>query len=176
MISLDIRSLKEGFQILEFSPTTEDLRVENPDGAEGKGSAQPTFREAYVEVQVTVDGEQFVVRVFARAVAELICDRTLEPFDRAIRGKFTVCFMPESMMDKDAENDAVLPLPKDSNEIDLTDIVRDTLMLAVPVRKIAPGAEELDLPTTFGEASEEDIDPRWKGLEQLRSTSEESPD
>lgn len=79
-------------------------------------------------------------------------------------------------MDKDAKKDSVLPLPKDSNKIDLTDIVRDSLMLAVPVRKIAPGAEELDLPTTFGEATEEDIDPRWKGLEQLRSSSEESPE
>lgn len=176
MISIDIRSLKEGFQTLEFSPTTEDLQVEYAEGAEGKGSTLPTFRDAYVEVQVTVDGEQFVIRVFARAIAELICDRTLEPFDKAIKGKYTVCFMPQSMMDKDAENDAVLPLPRDSNEIDLTDIVRDTLMLAVPVRKIAPGAETMDLPTTFGEASEEDIDPRWKGLEQLRSTSEESPE
>jgi len=84
--------------------------------------------------------------------------------------------MPEAMMDEDAEDDDIQSLPSESDEIDLTDIVRDTLMLAVPVRKIAPGAEELDLPTTFGEASEEDIDPRWKGLEQLRSTSEESPE
>lgn len=176
MISIDTRSLKEGFQLLEFSPTTEELLPEGADGGKGEEGTLPTFRDAQVEVQVTVDGEQFVIRVFAQAIAELICDRTLEPFDKAIRGKYTVCFMPESMMDKDAEDDDVVALPKDSHEIDLTDIVRDTLMLAVPVRKIAPGAEELDLPTTFGEATEEDIDPRWKGLEQLRSSSEESPE
>jgi len=176
MISIDIRSLKEGFQFLEFSPTTEELLPEEASGGEGEERAIPTFREVQVELQVTVDGEQFLIRVFAQAIAELICDRTLEPFDKAVRGKYFVCFMPESMMDKDAKKDSVLPLPKDSNKIDLTDIVRDTLMLAVPVRKIAPGAEELDLPTTFGEATEEDIDPRWKGLEQLRSSSEESPE
>jgi len=165
MISLDIRSLKEGFQTLEFSPTTEELGVE-----------EPAFRDAQVEVQVTVDGEQLVVRVSAQAIAELTCDRTLEPFDKAVRGRYTVCFMPKSMMDDDAENDNVVALPKDRDELDLTDIVRDTLMLAVPVRKIAPGAEDLDIPTSFGEASDEDVDPRWKGLEKLRSSSEESPE
>lgn len=165
MIPIDIRSLKEGFQTLEFTPTTEDLGVEDP-----------ALQDVHVEAQVTVDGEQVVVRVAAKAVARLMCDRTLEPFDQAIDGTYTVCFMPEAMMDDDAEDDGIHPLPSDRDEIDLTDIVKDTLMLAVPVRKIAPGAEELDIPTTFGEASESDIDPRWKDLEKLRSSSDESPE
>lgn len=165
MIPIDIRSLKEGFQTLEFTPSTEDLGVE-----------EPALQDVHVEAQVTVDGEQIVVRVAARAVARLTCDRTLELFDQAIDGTYTVCFMPEAMMDDDAEDDGIQPLPGDRDEIDLTDIVRDTLMLAVPVRKIAPGAEELDIPTTFGETSDTDIDPRWKGLEKLRSSSEESPE
>jgi len=164
MIPIDIRSLKEGFQQLEFTPTTEDLGVEDP-----------ALKDVHVEAQVTVDGEQIVIQVSARAVARLLCDRTLEPYDQAIDGTYTVCFMPEEEMDDDAEDDGILPLPSDSGEVDLTEIVRDTLMLAVPVRKIAPGAEEKDIPTTFGESSESDIDPRWKALEKLRSSSEESP-
>lgn len=165
MIPIDIRSLKDGFQSLEFSPSSDELGLEDP-----------RMDDVHVEAQVSVDGDQIVVSVFARAIAHLTCDRTLEPFDQAVDGTYTVCFMPEDMMDEDAEDDDIQPLPSDSDEIDLTDIVRDTLMLAVPVRKIAPGAEELDIPTTFGEASESDIDPRWKGLEKLRSSSEESPE
>ena len=87
MISIDIRSLKEGFQFLEFSPTTEELLPEEASGGEGEERAIPTFREVRVELQVTVDGEQFLIRVFAQAIAELTCDRTLEPFDSDVRGK-----------------------------------------------------------------------------------------
>jgi len=163
MIPIDIRSLKEGFQALEFSPSSAELGLEDPG-----------MDDVHVQAQVTVDGDQIVVSVRAQAVAHLTCDRTLEPFDQAVYGTYTVCFMPEAMMDDDAEDDDIQPLPSDSDEIDLTDIVRDTLMLAVPVRKIAPGAEETDIPTTFGGTSETDIDPRWKDLEKLRSASDES--
>ena len=52
----------------------------------------------------------------------------------------------------------------------MTEAVRDTLVLAVPARKVAPGAEDLDLPTVFGApAAEAAIDPRWEALRSLRS-------
>jgi uncharacterized protein len=159
MIPIDIRSLKEGFQELEFAPAADALGLEDPK-----------MDDVFVEAQVTVDGDQIIVRVSAKAIAHLMCDRTLTPFDQPIEGTYTVCFMPEAMMDEDAENDDIQSLPSDLDEIDLTDIVRDTLMLAVPVRKIAPGAEDMDIPTTFGDTSESEIDPRWKGLEKLRSS------
>lgn len=159
MIPIDIRSLKDGFQEMEFAPAADGIGLENPK-----------MDDVLVEAQVTVDGDQIIVRVSAKATAHLTCDRTLTPFDQPIEGTYTVCFMPEAMMDEDAEDDDIQPLPSDSDEIDLTDIVRDTLMLAVPVRKIAPGAEDMDIPTTFGDTSEAEIDPRWKGLEKLRSS------
>ena len=49
-------------------------------------------------------------------------------------------------------------------------------MLSVPIRKIAPGAEDKDIPTSFGEATESDFDPRWGPLAKLRPDSEESPE
>lgn len=151
--------------MLELDPTAEELGVE-----------EPVFKDIHADVQLTVDGKQVVARVRARATATLVCDRTLAEFDKAIAGSFTACFMPPEAMDTDAEDDAILPLPAGQDELDLTDIVRDTLMLAVPVRKLAPGAEELEIPTTFGETTESDIDPRWKALEKLRSDSEETPE
>ena len=150
---------------MEFSPTADVLGVEDP-----------VFWDIHADVDLTLDREQVVVRVKARAVATLVCDRTLAEFDKPIRGSYTACFMPREAMDPDAENDDILALETDQDELDLTDIVRDTLMLAVPVRKLAPGAEDLDIPTSFGEAAESEIDPRWKALEQLKSNPEESPE
>lgn len=165
MLKVDLRTLNTGLHHVEFTPTAEDLGVEDP-----------VFRDIQASADLTVDREQVVVRVKARAVATLVCDRTLVEFDQPIRGSYTACFMPREAMDPDAEDDDILPLEADQDELDLTDIVRDTLMLAVPVRKLAPGAEDLDIPTTFGEAAESEIDPRWKALEQLKSNPEESPE
>lgn len=165
MLKVDIRSLNNGLHHMEFDPTADDLGIESP-----------VFRDIHADVRLTVDGQQVVVRVNVRGKATLVCDRTLVDFDKTLHGSHTVCFMPPNEMDEDAEDDAILPLAAGQEDIDLTDIVRDTLMLAVPIRKLAPGAEELEIPTTFGEATESEIDPRWKALEKLRSDSDESPE
>ena len=55
--------------------------------------------------------------------------------------------------------------------IDLADAVRDTLLLAVPARKVAPGAEDVEIPTVFGAPTAADgtpIDPRWEALRALQ--------
>ena len=103
----------------------------------------------------------------------LICDRTLFDFTRRIDGSHAVVFVPPKDIDADDEDDNLFPLEKGAEEIDLTEIIRDTLLLAVPIRKIAPGAEDEELPTSFGEPDEEDIDPRWKALKGLASDSDQ---
>jgi uncharacterized protein len=67
----------------------------------------------------------------------------------------------------------VRPLNPSDREIDLTDVVRDTLLLAIPQRRIAPGAEDEPIDQEFG-ASDDDadeeapVDPRWSALEELK--------
>ena len=51
--------------------------------------------------------------------------------------------------------------------LDLTSIARDTLILAIPVRKVAPEAEELQIQTVFGAPAEES-DHRWSALLAMR--------
>jgi uncharacterized protein len=59
-------------------------------------------------------------------------------------------FLPEDeVRGGDEETESVRVLQPDDEEIELGDAVRDTLLLAVPQRKIAPGAEEVEIPTQF---------------------------
>ncbi len=110
------------------------------------------------------------------ATATLECDRTLAFFEQPIEGAYRILFVPPSFADgekEDGENDyeEVRIFQRSYREIDVTAAVRDTVMLAVPARKVAPGAEALDLPTVFG-AAEAAIDPRWEALRSLRSESD----
>jgi len=165
MVKIDIRSLKSGVHEYQLDPTMEDLGIE-----------EPAFSDIEAHIRLDVDVKQIFVRVHTRAVASLVCDRTLVDFDQPVRGTWTVCYMPPADIAEDNEDEDLLPLPSGTEELDLTNIVRDTLMLSVPIRKIAPGADEQDIPTRFGEATESDIDPRWRALEKLKSGPDENPE
>jgi uncharacterized metal-binding protein YceD (DUF177 family) len=60
----------------------------------------------------------------------------------------------------------------------VTDIIRDTILLSIPQRTIAPGAEEEDIDMTFGEPDDEEtetedaVDPRWSKLKDLKNGSD----
>lgn len=165
MLKIDIRSLKSGAHEQEFDVEPQDLGID-----------APPFKDIHVSARLDIDVQQIFVRFRVTAVASLVCDRTLVDFDQPVRGSYSANFVPPSSIEPDNEDDTLFPLVAGQEDIDLTDIVRDTLMLSVPIRKIAPGAEDQDIPTSFGEVTESDVDPRWGPLANLRPDSEESPE
>jgi uncharacterized protein len=157
MLRINVAALKPGVHLLEAHPEAEALGLE-PEA----------FRDVRVEMRLDVQRDRLLVRLTARAVATLECDRTLVLFEQPVEGAYTVLFAPPGLVaELEASAEDVRPLSPADAEIDLTDVVRDTLLLAVPVRKVAPGAEELELPVRFG--FEGEIDPRWEALRRLRS-------
>ena len=51
--------------------------------------------------------------------------------------------------------------------------MRDTLLLAIPIRKIAPGAEDTEIIQSFGVPVEQNnIDPRWQALAALKDNTD----
>ena len=73
------------------------------------------------------------------------------------------------------ESDDAVPLEDDDAAIDLAGPVRDTLLLSLPARRVAPGAEDVDIPTAFGAETDDDgrpVDPRWDALRALREASD----
>ncbi len=161
MLRVDIASLKPGLHHLALTPKAVDLDLD-----------PMVFRDIEVKVQLDHGGRRILVQVNATATATLTCDRTLVPFDQQVSGPYTVLFAPPEMVG--AEDDTaedIQPLASSDSFIDLTEAVRDTLMLALPVRRVAPGAEEVALPTSFGDDPDEEdrIDPRWAALKGLQT-------
>ena len=164
MFTIHIETLGPGVHDLTFTPEAGDLDLD-PD----------TFRDVHVGARLDVSEQRIFVRVRAGASATLECDRTLQRFDQRIEGTYHVLyahagFTSGSGEDSGREHSEIRTLKPGDREIDVTDVVRDTILLAVPTRRIAPGAEYVPIPTTFGAPDHEPVthvDPRWEALRTL---------
>ncbi len=167
MLRIDITSFEAGEAYeLNLTPTPEAADLD-PE----------TFDDIRAAVRLDVHRDRILVTLTARAQATLTCDRTLRSFAQPVQGSYCVLYGPPHMVGQDGDAfEEVRPLDASAREIDISDVVRDTLLLALPQRKIAPGAEDEDLQMTFApsEADEPDeasIDPRWEKLRELRDGS-----
>lgn len=161
MLTIDITSLSSGIHHLEFTPSADEVGLDSE-----------RFEEIEVEVELQYHRDRILVRLRASGTAELTCDRTLKPYKQPVEGQYSLLFGPPSMVGQEGEAfEEVRPLNPSDQEIDLTDVVRDTLLLALPQRRVAPGAEEEPIAHEFGPPEDEEgepIDPRWDELRKLR--------
>lgn len=162
MLGIDVTPLKPGLHEVSLTPSAEHL-----------GLDPEVFADVTVEARLDHQEERTLVAFTARATATLECDRTAVEFEQPVEGTYAILFvLPEQLGGFDADgDDDIRPLPQPGAELDITDAVRDTLLLALPVRRVAPGAEDEPIPVTFGADLDEDgnvIDPRWDALKKLR--------
>jgi uncharacterized protein len=163
MLTIDITSLGTGIHSLEFSPAASEVNLD-----------PSTFEDVQVDVVLQYHRDRILAKMHATATATLTCDRTLQSYEEEIESAYNVLFGPPSMVGQEGEEfEEVRPLDPSDREIDLTDVVRDTLLLAIPQRRIAPGAEGEPISREFGKAEEdtsddEPVDPRWSDLKELK--------
>jgi uncharacterized protein len=164
MLRAEIAALSDGLHEQTLHPEAADL---------GLDPAQ--FRDIEVVLRLDVAGARVLAAFDVSAVATLECDRTLKPYDQPVRGSHTILFVPPEQVPPDAdEEDDLAPLPADATSIDLTAAVRDTLLLALPLRRVSPEAEDAEIPSVFGADLDDDgtpIDDRWAALRRLRDDS-----
>lgn len=107
------------------------------------------------------------------------CDITNEPFAQDLSG--TYHFVVKFGEEFDDENEDLLILPHGSHQVNIQQYVYESIVLAMPVRRIHPGVadgtlksemlerlEELSPKSEDDNESEEDsTDPRWDDLKKL---------
>lgn len=168
MLQFDIRDLKEGrVEEVVVHPSPEELEVD-----------EEQFSDIEVSVRLGRQGDRIFVSFDVGATATFECDRTLEVYDEHLQSSYALTFAPpERITQEEHEDETVRPLPAEAAEIDIGKDVRDTLLLSVPVRTIAPSARDKEIQTEFGtageeEGEEEDVDPRWQRLKELRENGD----
>ena len=152
MLRVDLTALDDGLHELNLAPSADDLDLD-----------PAVFSDIAVALRLNI-AEGTVQADFAtRATATLECDRTLAEYRQPVQGTHEVLF-----------TDAAIGEDEDPPEVDLTEPVRDTLLLALPLRRVSPEAEETDIPTRFGGPAEgEPADDRWDALRRLRDADPE---
>jgi uncharacterized protein len=130
------------------------------------------FADVAVDVRLDVGERRVLAAYTARATARLVCDRTLAPYEHPVEGAHAVLFTADAPADN--ADDDVAPLPDDATHIDLGAAVHDTLVLALPLRRVSPEAEGAEIETRFGGPAEgEPADDRWAALEALRRSGDD---
>ena len=158
MFRVPISSLSDGLHADSLQPSAEEL-----------GLDPEVYSDIDVDLRLDLNGRRVLAMFDVRASARLECDRTLEMYDQPLEGDHVVLFVPPEAA-PDGEDDDVRVLADADTHIDLTEPVRDTILLAVPLRHVSPAAEGLDIETSFGASDDEDesLDDRWAALRALR--------
>lgn len=168
MLSLDLTPFEPGLHELTLTPSPEELDLD-PEA----------FADIVVDVRLDYQEDHALVLLTVQATATLECDRTLEMFRQQISGRHDVLFLVPHEMERSRVpedeasegDDDVYELPEPGVPLDLTAPVRDTILLSLPIRRVAPGAEDREIPLVFGALTRDDgepLDARWEALRRLK--------
>jgi uncharacterized metal-binding protein YceD (DUF177 family) len=158
MLSIELARLRPGLNELSLTPSPESLDID-PE----------LFSDIRISMELDVAKGRIIVRYTTRAEAHLVCDRTARPFVEQVEGQHLVLFTTDDPSDAEDESYDARVFAETDRYLDLTEEVRDTLVLSLPARRVAPGAEEIAIPTRFADDKGDETDPRWDELKKLQN-------
>jgi uncharacterized protein len=137
--------------------------------------------EATVEGRASRKGEEIRLEGKVRASVEIACDRCLRPVTNPLEVEFMESFIPRAADERAKEEtelkQADLHLSVyEGDSIDVDDLVREQVLLALPARFVCREDCKGLCPTCGADLNEEtcacpqgETDPRWAALEELKS-------
>ncbi len=147
---------------------------------EDVGLEEVPFNEGYLELDIERFHDSVKVDFLVEGKAVLVCDRSLEVFDYPISRSYSVLFRAEHTADEEDEFTAARKLDLNKNKIDITDVVRETILLEIPIKKLHPRfLDEDGNPTTFeidfgGDDQPDTDDSRWDALKKIQQPKTDS--
>lgn len=137
-------------------------------------------REIHVQGTIHRIGDRFHVDVEVAAMADLVCDLSLEDYTEEISSELDLEYQFDNdLASRQAENgresDDVIGLFVDAKFIDLEDDIRQELALALPMKRIAPKYRNASFDDLHPEVGGEGdvIDDRWEALRKLKDRTSE---
>lgn len=140
--------------------------------------------DAAVEGSASRRGEEVRLRGLIKTEVELLCDRCLAPARAPLEVEFDTSFIPQEAEAAKAENVELLAedlglSAYDGEAVDLNELVREQILLAVPSRRLCRedckglcpkcGA---DLNAGHCSCEQGEVDPRWAALAGLKDKKE----
>ena len=122
-----------------------------------------TFLEFYINVSGTV---------------QLICDISNDEFSENISNDIKV--LVKFGEEYDDSNEDIITIPHKDSEFNIANLIYEAVVLAIPMKKLAPSARDNDeyqklldqySPKIVEEEEEQSIDPRWAALKKLKDNN-----
>jgi len=165
MIKIYVKGLKDGLHDVELSEPVNAV----PDISE------EFFGNIEVTGKLRILGNRFNFTGKVVCSANLICDRTLKEFVQIIEAEFSAAYIVNtsgSAIDDFVQEEKERILSKEEKYIDITDDVREVLILNVPMKKIAPDVNDMEFEDIYPEYSakkNKKIDEdRWSALKNIK--------
>ncbi|MBS1560322.1 MAG: DUF177 domain-containing protein [Bacteroidetes bacterium] len=172
MIHLDIQGLHDGVHLFDFDVPVSDIPLLSSE----------FIGTVHVEGRMQKRNRRYDVEWTASATARLVCDRSLEEFDEQITVDEMQEYVADSQqfyanMDTERNDDGqVIPIRDDATVIDITDEVRQELMVHLPMRRVAPKYRDKELTELFPELEGRDAEApqpdvahdQWAALRKLK--------
>jgi uncharacterized protein len=140
--------------------------------------------EARLEGRASKWREQVRLRGKINASVEVRCDRCVAPVVYPVNADFDATYVPAEVLTTDAEatelqEDDLTFATYEGDEVDIDELAREQLLLALPARHLCredckglcPTCGE-DLNTQACHCERQEIDPRWAALAALKKSDE----
>ena len=137
------------------------------------------FHQVKIKVDVVLDKKPNMLEIglFFDGSVAVSCDRTNEPFDLPLNG--TYHFVVKFGEQRDDMQDELVILPHGAYQVTIQQQIYESIVLALPSKRIHPGIAEGTLKSDVLEQLEalkpkgaqpnqtDEVDPRWNDLKKL---------
>jgi uncharacterized protein len=164
-MKIQLGGLSEGIHNYTFTANAKEVGVAE------------TFlaRPVTVEASLEKTGHELLLHASIQAPARLTCDRCLTEFVQTLSSSYNMYYVEEGSERGNLQPEEIQFLPPDNTIIDITDDVRQTVLLSIPL-KILCSESCLGLCPSCGRnlntgrcsCTREEVDPRWEKLRTLQ--------
>ncbi|CUS93497.1 uncharacterized protein JGI7_01834, partial [Candidatus Kryptonium thompsonii] len=123
-MKINISRLSDGEHFYTFIVKPSDLELEE------KRFNKPV----YVEAKLEKSKRQFYLKANVYTVGRFQCDRCVEDFDMVLENSYNMYYVYDEEESKKYEPEEVVVITPETNEIDISDDVRQMVLLSVPMK------------------------------------------
>ena len=130
--------------------------------------------QVFARVTIEKSGSQIFLKAGLSAEGSFECDRCLTPFVLKLSSTYRMYYVTEGSVDRNIDPAELQIVPPGFSVIDLTDDVRQTVLLSVPLKLLCRENCKglcphcgVNLNSGTCNCSETAVDPRWEQLSRL---------
>ncbi len=162
-MKIKITSLSEGRHFYNFTESVEFLELPNE-----------FFGNVHVNVLLEKTKDHILIKVSINANRHCECDRCLREYDRSFTNEYHMFYISDIQNKKLYNEDVVTVIRKDQDYIDISNDVREYILLSVPMKNLCKEdcqglcprcGSDLNFRQCICET--EKVDPRWLALKGL---------